>query len=397
MADSWFYTHDGKTYGPADAATLRRLAAEGKLAPDDLVWPEGGSAVTAAPARSLVPFAGQTPAPGAVPDWLGDVRRAEASEPSPALPATPPLPPTSPQPSSHPDWLEDVKRREGPAPAPPAPVAVPVAQPVSVQPAAPLARQTILEVGGATTPGMVRDRNEDSSLVLQAAWTNLDQRHEMAIIVVADGMGGAQAGDRASGLIVATMGKALAGRLAEAAAGSDGAATIGPALDSAFALAHQTVAEAAADPACKGMGATTVALVVHDRSVHIALVGDCRVYHHRANKLARVTRDQTLVNRMVELGQLTPQEAVNHPRANEVTQAVGQRSIQPVHTELALAPGDWLLAACDGLYAHLEDQVLQDLLNGWTASAAELAAFLVRRVDQLGGSDNCTVVAVRVR
>ncbi len=74
----------------------------------------------------------------------------------------------------------------------------------------------------------------------------------------------------------------------------------------------------------KGMGSTAVALLVWDGHASISLVGDCRVYHWRAGRLTQVTRDQTLVARMVELGQLTPEEAAKHPRRNEVSQAVGK-------------------------------------------------------------------------
>src|SRR4051812_32662791 len=74
MAESWFYMHEGKSYGPAPAAALRLLAAGGKLAPTDLVWAEGDSPLTAVLARPIIPFP-QSAAPcGAVPDWLGDVR-----------------------------------------------------------------------------------------------------------------------------------------------------------------------------------------------------------------------------------------------------------------------------------------------------------------------------------
>ena len=99
---------------------------------------------------------------------------------------------------------------------------------------------------------------------------------------------------------------------------------------------------------------------------------------------------------MVELGQLTPEEAVNHPRANEVTQAVGLRStIEPVRYAQRLLPGDWLIVCCDGLYAHVGDGLLQETIGQWVASAGSLAQHLVELANQRGGSDNCTVVALR--
>src|SRR5207302_503586 len=161
--------------------------------------------------------------------------------------------------------------------------------------------------------------------------------------------------------------------------------------------AHQAVAAAASQEAGhKDMGATAVAVVIRDDTAHIGLVGDCRVYHQRGDQLAQLTRDQTLVNRMVELGQLTPEEAANHPRRNEVTQALGMRAtIEPVGYKTTLQAGDWLVVACDGLYAHVEDAMLGEEIGKGTGSPNELANHLVNLANGLGGSDNCTVVAVR--
>jgi serine/threonine protein phosphatase PrpC len=109
-----------------------------------------------------------------------------------------------------------------------------------------------------------------------------------------------------------------------------------------------------------------------------------------------VTRDQTLVARMVELGKLTPAEALTHPSRNEVTEAVGRRpDVSPAAYELGLAPGDWLVVACDGLHAHVDDRLLARALGEASPSAALLAHGLVDLADEGGGSDNCTVVAVR--
>ena len=103
-----------------------------------------------------------------------------------------------------------------------------------------------LEIGSATSPGAVRAVNEDSFLVLQSSWANLDRRHEMAVVVVADGMGGHKAGERASGLAIRTMGKALAPLLAWAVADSTAttANAFPPAIDLAFSQAHRAVSDA---------------------------------------------------------------------------------------------------------------------------------------------------------
>src|SRR5258707_6991786 len=144
------------------------------------------------------------------------------------------------------------------------------------------------------------------------------------------------------------------------------------------------------------MGATAAILVIWNGRVVIGHVGDCRVYHQHAGGLKQVTRDQTLVNRMVELGQLKPEEAADHPASNQVLQAIGTRTaIEPARHKLKLVPGDWLLVACDGLHVQVDDRTIQATVSKAPISAPLMAARLVDLADQSGGADNCTVVAVR--
>ena len=106
-----------------------------------------------------------------------------------------------------------------------------------------------------------------------------------------------------------------------------------------------------------------------------------------------MTRDHTLVNRMVDLGQLTPEEAATHPARNEVTQALGGRLVEPSLHALDLERGDWLIVACDGLTAHVSDDALRETARRSAPSAAYLARRLVELANEGGGTDNCTVVA----
>ncbi len=277
------------------------------------------------------------------------------------------------------------------------PVATPVATPAP-RPSAVAIRR--LDIGAATSPGRVRPHNEDSFLVEQFSWCNLDQRRDLALIVVADGVGGYQAGDQASNLVIRTIGGALNPLLTGILTGQTGALTVaqmGQNIDNALRGANRVVFQRAqGNAACKGMAATAVVLAILDGQVAIGHVGDCRVYHFRAGQLTQVTRDQTLVARMVELGQLSPQEALRHPSRNEVTQAVGRHSeITPAAYQLALATGDWLVIACDGLHAHVEHAQLAQVLHQAGPTAALTANYLVGLANQGGGTDNITVVAVR--
>jgi protein phosphatase len=267
-------------------------------------------------------------------------------------------------------------------------------------PAPPAAAGCRLDVGSATSPGRVRLRNEDSFLVHHLAWSNLDRRREIALAVVADGLGGHEAGDLASGLVIRIVGGALAPLLGNALSGQsqdDSPARLAETIKNAIKGANHTVyRKGQAEAGCKGMGATAAVVLVWDGQVHIGHVGDCRVYRFHDGELTQVTRDQTLVARMVELGQLTPQEAQTHPARNEVIQAIGNYSdIDPASYQLKLLPGDWLVVACDGLHAHVGSRTLAEAIKGAGASASALAGQLVELANKGGGTDNCTVVAVR--
>jgi protein phosphatase len=265
---------------------------------------------------------------------------------------------------------------------------------------APAAGPPRLDIGSATSAGRVRAQNEDSFLVQHLAWSNRGERHEVALVVVADGMGGHEAGDRASGLVIRTVGGALAALLGGVLSGQFKGSTapvLAEAVNAALQDANRVVQRAARDEgACKGMGATAAVVLICDGLAVLGHVGDCRVYHQRGGVLTQVTRDQTLVARMVELGKLTPREALEHPARNEVTQAVGrQADLDPGRSQVQLAFGDWLLASCDGLEAHLDARAIQEEVAKAPPSAARLAQQLVDLTDQRGGSDNCTVVATR--
>ena len=272
----------------------------------------------------------------------------------------------------------------------------PFVAPAAAEPAAP----PRLEVGSATSVGRVRTRNEDGFLVHHLAWAAADGLEEIALLALADGLGGYEAGQQASLLTIRTIAATLAPVLAGALTGqfkSSAPDALGENIDYALLEANRAVhRKAQEDPACKGMGATAEVVLVWGGRALIGHVGDCRVYHLRGNRLTQLTKDQTLVARMVELGTLTPKEALRHPARNEVAQAVGKHpDLTPARYEAALAAGDWLIAASDGLHAHLDDQALRAELARPAATAAERAQRLTAAADEKGGSDNCTVLCVR--
>ena len=255
------------------------------------------------------------------------------------------------------------------------------------------------DIHGATTPGKVRDRNEDAYLIRRQAWARLGQQGELAALAVADGMGGYGGGAEASGVAIRALDAALtpffdaalSGHLQPEQVAADQLRT---ALNQASQAVH---AAAQTNAQRKGMGAAAVVAILWRNSVFLSHVGDCRAYHVRAGQFKQLTKDQTLVQRMLEQGTLKPHEAMNHPAKNELSQALGRRpDVAPGFCQASLSRGDWLILACDGLEGHLNHADLRQEVELALPSAAFLAERLIEVADQRGGSDNCTVIAVHV-
>jgi protein phosphatase len=273
-------------------------------------------------------------------------------------------------------------------------------KPPSTEPIPRTAGALRLDIAGVTSIGRERSRNEDSFLVQHLTWSDLNENHQLALVIVADGMGGHAGGDQAARLALRNIGTILAPLLTGALSTDQREVTragLADSIQSAIQEANRVVKQVAAtDRRYKGMGATAAVVVIWNGRVVVGHVGDCRVYHYHAAQLKQVTRDQTVVGRMVELGQLSPEEAAGHPASNEVLQAIGTRTaIEPARYKLKLVTGDWLLVACDGLHGQVDDRTIQATLSKAPLSAPLLAGRLVDLADQCGGADNCTVVAVR--
>lgn len=257
-----------------------------------------------------------------------------------------------------------------------------------------------------TTTGMVRTGNEDALAFLHGVESRQDDLHEYALVVLCDGMGGYEAGEVAAALAIAEIRKfLLAQPMFAALSGKEGPG--GPVdieatkkvLEAALKHANKEVHTAGRTPGRgkRGMGCTAEVLYVDSRNVIVGHVGDSRTYHLRRGRLHQLTRDQTLVNRLVELGQLTEKEAENHPRKNELQQAIGgQPDVTPGVYSAKLSRGDWILVCSDGLTNHITNQELEKMLTREAAySAEEAARRLLNLVNLRGATDNATIVVVR--
>jgi serine/threonine protein phosphatase PrpC len=234
--------------------------------------------------------------------------------------------------------------------------------------------------------GCVRVNNEDAGRFVRVSESET-RRAKGYLVLVADGMGGHAAGEVASQLAVETISKAYYEHPSD---------EIGTSLSRALTLANQRVfAEAQRQPDRRGMGTTCTAVVVQNRRVYFAHVGDSRFYHLTGGVLYQITQDHTVVQEMVRQGTLTPVEAEHHPNRNVLTNALGtkpQVRIDTGESPYPFGPDDRLLLCSDGLYDSLAPA---ELMAGLTQPTLREAAYhLVEAAKAHGGHDNITVAIV---
>jgi protein phosphatase len=262
-----------------------------------------------------------------------------------------------------------------------------------------------LDVAAWTTTGMVRTGNEDAFALLHAIDSRQDELGESVLVLLADGMGGYEAGEIAAAQAIQAMRRYLLEQKPFALLAGDTSAnheafdleTTRQLLRTALREANAQIFTAArAGVGRRGMGCTAEAVYVNGRHVVIAHVGDSRTYHLHEGRLTQLTRDHTLVNRLVELGTLTPEEAAIHPRRSELQQALGGHAdVDPALYHGTMKPGDWIVVCSDGLSNHITPTELQDMLLSEAASAEMAARRLVNFANIKGATDNASVVVVR--
>jgi PPM family protein phosphatase len=227
-----------------------------------------------------------------------------------------------------------------------------------------------IRAGVATDIGRVRDGNEDSFLI------------EPPLYAVADGMGGHRGGEVASQLALETVEQLF----------RRGEGTLGEQIREANRAVFERSAE---DHSVAGMGTTLTAALVRDGELHLAHVGDSRAYLSRAGALRQLTRDHTLIDRMIRAGEISAAEAEAHPHRNVLTRSVGTEPDVSVDEEdIGLLDGDRLLLCSDGLTNMVTEDVIQAILESTPTNPQEAAERLVRAANRAGGVDNITVVVL---
>lgn len=229
-----------------------------------------------------------------------------------------------------------------------------------------------------TDTGRQRPHNEDSFVA------------RVPLFAVADGMGGAQAGEDASRMAVEVLHEGL----------GEGTGTVAERLTDQVAEANRRIHDLAqSDQRRAGMGTTLTAAYVDTGSLVVVHVGDSRLYRLRAGRLDRLTQDHSLVEELVRQGRLTPEEAAEHPQRSIITRALGPESEVAIDSEvLPVEDGDLYMVCSDGLTAMLSEDHIHDLLlvDDGTGSLTARVDALVDAANEAGGRDNITVLLFRV-
>jgi len=235
--------------------------------------------------------------------------------------------------------------------------------------------------------GLTRRLNEDSW-----GWAALGPRSEL--FVVADGMGGHACGEVASQLAASTVVRVVR---EGGESVPDGMTAYETLLDTAVQTANELIrAEGLKRSAV--MGTTVVAAMVHDgRRAYIANVGDSRAYLFREGTLHQVSVDHSFVQKLVERGRITQDQARNHPQSNMLLRSLGtDPNVEIDLFRVEVEPGDRLLLCTDGLWGEVEDADMASILSHY-ADPRMAARELVRASHQGGGKDNCSLIIVAVR
>ena len=267
-----------------------------------------------------------------------------------------------------------------------------------------------VELHAKSDVGRVRRGNEDNFLILelskQQTWTgtdgggsaknltNFELGEKGLVLVVSDGMGGALAGDVASRMAVDSVRDMILGNDSEEGCAQD--TSLVDCLKNATVYANHAIHNRSQeDSRCAGMGATFTGAAIRGDFLDLVQVGDSRGYIIRKNQIRLATKDQSLVQQLVDVGQISEAEAETHMFRNVILQALGaQGEVTPVTGRIRLRQGDMLLLCSDGLSGKLRSEDIQNIVAG-NSDLAKACDELIAEANNRGGEDNITVILAR--
>lgn len=256
----------------------------------------------------------------------------------------------------------------------------------------------MLVVGRATHIGQVRKRNEDTYFALEATLSRNGEAFPFGLFLVADGMGGQQGGELASALTSRVVAEAVLREFYLPWLTSDIKDTLRqrPANEVLVEAANEAnlAVQRSAPPEA---GTTLTCALIQGTNAYIAHVGDSRAYLIRQGRLEQITQDHSLLARLIELGQISSEEAASHPQRNVLYKAVGQGSTLDADFYLKSLPANsYLLLCSDGLWGTVPEDRMAAIVRE-TPTPQEACHQLIREANARGGEDNITVVLVQIK
>ena len=250
----------------------------------------------------------------------------------------------------------------------------------------------VLEIASCTDPGMVRSHNEDS----------IASDPVNGLVVLADGMGGYNAGEVASGMattVITTEIQQLLAKVKPFQIDEETKAPVaGKMIREQVLKANTSIYQAAqSQPQYAGMGTTLVVCLFYDNRMTVGHLGDSRLYMLRGSKFSQVTRDHSLLQEQIDSGIITAEQAKHAQHKNLVTKALGiDPTVEPEVHEYPTKPGDVYLLCSDGLCDMVDDEDMGMTLQALGGNLKLAAQQLVQMANDNGGKDNVSVILVRV-
>ena len=242
------------------------------------------------------------------------------------------------------------------------------------------------KIGMLTDVGQVRTVDEDSILAADLSFGVNSDTSKFLLLAVADGMGGHAKGEEASKIALNAIARAVIPDLLNNT-------PFTKILEKGIQNANQDILDyTAKNPEASGMGTTSVCAVVKDNQIHLANVGDSRAYRVSDDEICRVTKDHSYVQALIDEGEITEEQAREHPRKNEITRAVGiMPSIEVDTMKLTLDSDESLLLCCDGVIAHLSDDDIHKIIRD-SPDPQTACQEIVDMANERGGSDNISLI-----
>jgi len=249
-----------------------------------------------------------------------------------------------------------------------------------------------IDMVACTDPGRVRRNNEDAVFV----------NPKLGLALLADGMGGHNAGEVASNMTITALGSELEHAFKKQPphqAVANHASRAHEVLSDVIARTNAAVHLAArSNPRYSGMGTTLVAVQFYDNKFVVAHVGDSRLYRMRDHFLTRLTRDHSLLQEQIDKGIISPEEARFAPNRNLVTRALGvDASVETELNDYEVLPGDIYLLCSDGLNDMAEDREIAAIMTAFSTNLQLCATQLIQMANEHGGRDNVSVILVSIK